>query len=90
MEILDITKFLLDHGARIEATLRSTHYRRSLVQGGLEIPYTVKVSMMPTKLSKKLVDQCRELGERFYFEPTGSEIIGSFLQSDEENVYSKK
>ena len=46
--------------------------------------------MMPTKLSKKLVDQCRELGERFYFEPTGSEIIGSFLQSDEENVYSKK
>ena len=59
--------------------------------------------MMPTKLSKKLVDQCRELGESFYFEPTGSEIIGSFLQSDEveapgaasatsngENVYSKK
>ena len=104
MEILRITKFLLDHGARIEAKLRSTHYRRSpLVQGGLEIPCTVKVSMMPTKLSKKLVDQCRELGESFYFEPTGSEIIGSFLQSDVkeapgaasatsngENVYSKK
>ena len=59
--------------------------------------------MMPTKLSKKLVDQCRELGGSFYFEPTGSEIIGSFLQSDVkeapgaasatsngENVYSKK
>ena len=57
MEILRITKFLLDRGARIEATLRSTYCRRSpLVQGGLEITCTVKVSMMPTKLSKKLVD----------------------------------
>ena len=28
MEISCITKFLLDRGARIEATLRSTHYRQ--------------------------------------------------------------
>ena len=60
MEISRITKFLLDRGARIEATLRSIQYRRSpLVQGGLEIPCTVKVSMMPTQLSKKLVDLYR-------------------------------
>ena len=43
MEISCITKFLLDLGAGIEATLRSTHYRQSpLVQGGLEIHCTVK------------------------------------------------
>ena len=68
MEILGITKFLLDCGARMESTLRSTHYRRSLlVQGGLGIPCTVKVSMMPAQLSKKLDDRCRELVESFYF-----------------------
>ena len=39
--------------------------------------------MMPTQLSKKLVDQYRELVESFYLEPPDSEIIGSFLQSDE-------
>ena len=87
MEISCITKFLLDRGARIEATLRSTHYRQSpLVQGGLEIPCTVKVSMMPTQLSKKLIDRYRELVKNFYFEPPDSEVIGSFLQSDEEKA----
>ena len=50
-----------------------------------------------------MVDRYRELVEGFYFEPSDSEIIGSFLQSDEEgapaaasatsggkNVWSKK
>ena len=79
MEVSRITKFRLDRGARIEATLRSTHYRQSpLVQGGLEIPCTVKVSMMPTQLSKKLVDRYRKLIESFYFEPPDSEVIGHF------------
>ena len=55
MEISRITRFLLDRGAKIEATLWLTHHRRSsLVQGGLEIRCTVKVSMVPTQLSKKL------------------------------------
>ena len=80
MEISRITKFLLDYGTRIKATLRSAHYRRSpLVQGGLEIPYMVKVSMMPTQFSKKLVDRYRELVESFYFEFPDSEITGSFF-----------
>ena len=38
--------------------------------------------MMPIQSSKKLV----ELVERFYFELPDSEIIGSFLQSDEEEA----
>ena len=84
IEILHITKFLLDRGARIEATLRSTHCRQSpLVQGGLVISCTVKVLMMPTQLSKKLVDWYRELVESFYFEPPDCEII---LESDEDEA----
>ena len=60
MEISRMTKFLLDRGTRIEATLSSTHCRQSpLVQGDLEIPCMVKVLMMPTQLSKKLVDRYR-------------------------------
>ena len=56
--------------------------------------------MMPTQLSKKLVDWYRELVESFYFEPPDCEII---LESDEDeapgaasatsskkNVWSKK
>ena len=59
--------------------------------------------MTPTQLSTKLVDRYRELVEGFYFEPSDSETIGSFLQSDEEgapgaasatssgkNIWSKK
>ena len=42
MEILRATKFLLDRGAQITATLMSTLYNASpLVQGGLEIPCLV-------------------------------------------------
>ena len=33
--------------------------------------------------AKKLVDRYRELVESFYFEPPDSEMIGSFLYSDE-------
>ena len=42
--------------------------------------------MMSTQLSEKLVDRHGELVEHFYFEPPDSEIIGSFLQSDEEEA----
>ena len=45
MEIARVTKFLLDRGAVIIATLNTTNYRRSpLVQGGLEIACKVTVS----------------------------------------------
>lgn len=83
MEISRVTKFLLDRGAKITATLRSTNYRRSpLVQGGLEIPCSVKVMMMPTQLNKRLVNRYKDLVEIFYFEPPDNDIIGSFLQED--------
>ena len=42
--------------------------------------------MMPTQLSKKLIDRYSELVESFYFELPDNEIIGSSLQSDEEEA----
>ena len=51
-EISRVTKFLLDRGARMTAILTSVNYRRSpLVQGGLEIPCRVKITMANTKKS---------------------------------------
>ena len=77
----------MDSGTRIEAKLKSTHYRRSpLVQGDLEITFAVKVMTMPTEMSKMLVDGYKELVESIYFEPPDSEIIKSFLQSDEQEA----
>ena len=44
-EISRVTKFLLDRGAVVQATLFTTHYRRSpLVQGGLKIACKVSVN----------------------------------------------
>ena len=46
MEISRITKYLLDRGARIDAKLSETNYRRSpLVQGGLQTPCTLIIRM---------------------------------------------
>jgi len=87
MEISRVTKFLLDRGAKITATLRSTNYRRSpLVQGGLEIPCSVKVMMMPTQLNKRLVNRYKDLVESFYFEPPDNDTIGSFLQMEDDAI----
>ena len=78
MEIARVTKFLLDRGAVIIATLNTTNYRRSpLVQGGLEI--ACKVTMrMPIK-NHMLMDRYLELVRPLYAEPKDEIILGSFL-----------
>ena len=54
LEMSWFTRFLLDHGATITATLSSMHYRRlPLVQGGLEIPYVVNAKLIGTKRKKR-------------------------------------
>ena len=55
-EVSRATKFLMDRGATFEVTVNSQTYRRSpLVQGGLEVPIRLKISMRPTKLNEKLL-----------------------------------
>ena len=49
-----VIKFLLDRGARGRAVLVLTNYCLSpLVQGALEIPCRVEISMPPTKRTKR-------------------------------------
>lgn len=79
-EISRITKFILDRGARITATLTSTNYRRSpLVQGGLEIACEVTVRMPATIKNHMILDRYKELLNDYYIEPKDEEILGNFL-----------
>ena len=80
-EISRVTKFLLDRGAVVQATLSTTHYRRSpLVQGGLEIACKVSVKMPGTIKNHLLMDRYFELVRSLYTEPKNEVILGSFLR----------
>ena len=83
MEISRVTKFLLDSGANVSAKLMSMHYRRSpLVQGGIEIPWVVTMSMPGTVINQLLMERYRQLVETLCTEPKEEEIFGTFLQLD--------
>lgn len=80
MEISRITKFLIDRGADVTAKLTSTNYRRSpLVQGGIEIPCLITVTMPGTILNQLLMERFKQLVQEKYVEPKNEEILGSFL-----------
>ena len=81
MEISRVTKFLLDRGANVSAKLTSSHYRRSpLIQGGIEIPRFVTVSMPGTVINQLLIQRYKRLVETLYTESKEEEILGTFLQ----------
>ena len=70
-----------DRGANVSAKLTSTHYRRSpLVQGGIEIPCVVTVSMPGTVINQLLMERYKQLVETLYIEPKEEEVFGTFLQ----------
>ena len=69
LEFLRFTKFLLDHGATINATLSSTHHGRSpLVQGGLDIPCVVNGKLIGTKKNKEILVKYLEMFQTHYTE----------------------
>ena len=79
-EILRVTKFLLDRGAVVHATLSTKHSRRSpLVQVGLEIAYKVFAKMFGT-IKNHLMDRYFELVRSLYTEPKNEVILGSFFR----------
>ena len=81
MELWRVTKLLLDSGAIASAKLMSTHYRRSpLVQGGVEIPCVVIVSVPGTVINQLLMERYKQLVETLYTEPKEEEIFGAMLQ----------
>lgn len=84
MENSRATKYLLDRGARVVATLTSTNYCVSpLVQGGLEIPCLVNIFMPLTLKNKQLIDIYRNYIDVLYYEREESNIVGSFIAEQE-------
>ena len=79
-KISRVTKYLLDRGTVVQATLSTTHYRRStLVQGGLEIACKISVKMPGTIKNHLLMDRYFELVRSLYTEPKNEVILGSLL-----------
>ena len=80
MKISRITKFILDRGAVCTIKIRGKHYRRSpLVQGGLEIPCEVTISMIGSVVNHLLLAKYESLLKELYIEPKDEEIVGTFL-----------
>ena len=79
-QVSRITKFILDRGAKVTATLTSTNFCRSpLVHGALEIACEVTVKISAAIKNQMISDRFKELVNDYYTEPTDEEILGSFL-----------
>ena len=82
-ELQKKTAVLLDRGTRMTAILTSVNYRRSpFVQGGLEIPCRVKITMANTKKCNLILDRYLDLISTLYTEPNPPLILGSILGDD--------
>ena len=80
IEISRALKYLMDRGVAFTVQLTSTNYRRSpLIQGGLEIPAKVIVTMSGTVHSHLLLEKYKEIINDRYVEPTTKIKIGSFF-----------
>ena len=89
MEISRITKFIIDRGAQVAVKIRGRYYRRSpLVQGGLEVPCEIKITMVGSIINHHLLVRYESLLKELYIEPKDEEIIGTFLsiRNEHENV----
>lgn len=86
-EISRVSKYVLDRGASIKATLTSSNYRRSpLVQGGLEIACIVTVKMPATIKNHMLVEKYMQIVNELYAEPKEEIILGSFLKKSRDAI----
>ena len=80
MEISGPTKYILQRGAKVVATLSSTSYRRSpLVQGDLEISGSVTIFMLETLKNKEIIKMYKYMVDALYTQPDGSVVVGSFV-----------
>lgn len=80
-EISRASYFLMDRGAEFKAEVSSQRYRRSpLVQGGLEVPIRLYVSMRPTRLNEKILDRYISIYNELYEEP-GAEHLREIIIS---------
>ena len=89
MEISRITKYIIDRGPQVEVKVLGRHYRRSpLVQGGLEVPCRIKITMLGSIVNHLLLVRYETLLKDLYIETKDEAIIGTFLsiRNEHENV----
>ena len=78
LEISRITKYIIARGATVTAIITSDQYRRSpLVQGGLEVPCKIRISLPTSILNCRLMDRYDMLHSDLYVEPTYDVGVGS-------------
>ena len=88
MEISRITKFILQKGAGVQATVTGKPYRVSpLIQGGLEVPCLVTVTVPGSIMNHLLIARYETLFGELYLEPKDEEIMGTFLSVIRENDF---
>ena len=89
MEISRITKFIPQRGARVQATVSGKHYRRSpLIQGGIEVPCLVTVTISGSIMNHLLIARYETLLGELYLKPKDEEIMGTFLSVIRENDFA--
>ena len=73
-EISCFMYFIIVHGATVTCKVTDVHHRRSpLIQGGLEIPIEVTVSMETNDQNKQALELCRKSVQMKYAEPVNGE-----------------
>ena len=98
-EISRSTRYILFYGAIVTAKVIDTHHRRSpLVQGGLEIPIEVTLTMKYSLENKEAMVKYEELVTEQYKEPedgkfediTKEVLEGLDSETDEEDQWSDR
>ena len=80
MEISRITKFIVDRGAKCTLKICGMHYKRSpLVQGLLEVPCEVTITMIGSVVNHFFLTRYESLLKELYIEPKDEEIVDIFL-----------
>ena len=88
MEISRITKFIIQRGSRVQATVTGKHYRRSpLIPGGREVPSLVTLTMPGSIMNHLLIARYEKLFGELYLESKDEEIMGTFLSIIRENYF---
>ena len=80
MEISRITKFIINRGAQVAVKICGRHYRRSpLVQGGLEVPCEIKITMVRSIINHHLLVRYESLLKELYIEPKDEKLSVNFF-----------
>ena len=79
-QISSITKLYFDRGASMHVELTSRHYNcSSLVEGGIEIAYSVIMKTPATLRNAKIAEKYLEIVKEKCAEPNGEEILGCYV-----------